>query len=122
MGQSIPAIGWSELARPGRTARLIGISRTTSDGSSVTLMNLSDGDAVIHARVLRADGNLAGERDYALHGGEVIASLDLFDALGIGEASNLIVELSTETPGGVFFAYRSTVDNRTGARLFESVR
>ncbi|MEO8216499.1 MAG: choice-of-anchor D domain-containing protein [Acidobacteriota bacterium] len=122
MGQSIPVLRWSELLTTGQTGRLIGVGRSAADGSSVALMNLSEHQAVIHARVLRGDGSLAGERDYAVGAEEIMSRLDLFDALGIGEASNLVIEFSTATPDSVFVAWRTATDNRTGARLFDFVR
>lgn len=122
IGQSVPVVPWSEVFRTGRIARLAGLSRSSESRTNLALMNLGGTNTLLRASVRDGSGTLLGERDYVLEPDTIVHGIDLFDVLSIQSSENISVEIRCLTDDGTFFAYASTIDQRTGAPLFQAAQ
>jgi len=122
ISQAVPLVRWADLFRSGQTARLVGIDRSEDSRTNVALLNLGRTATLIRASVHDEKGKLLGERDYVLEPGDINQRIDLFDALDIKGLGNLTVTFRCLTDDGTFYVYASTVDQRTGAPLFQAAQ
>ena len=119
--QSIPAVDWRDLFR-GEPAYLTGLERSAAKRTNIGLLSLANETVMLRVTLLNSRGDAIGSRDYPLRPKELIASIDVFDALGLSTAVNLTAVIAPLTPNATFYAYASTVDNRTAAPLFQAPR
>lgn len=122
LGQALPSLPWASMIHTGEQGELLGLERNVNRNSNIGLVNFTATPATIRAEVRSSDGTVIGSKEYVLRGGEVVPRIDLFDALSISNASNLTVLLSAATADATFLGYASTLDETTGAAVFQSAR
>lgn len=117
-GQYIPALPTSQAVQPGMTRHLLHLSQSTSDltgfRTNLGLISASPMDIVVRARFFNAAGTLLGTREYTLRPFESTQVTKAFTAVTASAVPSGYIELSSGTPGAVFFGYASVVDNRSG--------
>ena len=117
-GQYIPALPTSQAVQPGMTRHLIHLSQSTSDltgfRTNLGLISASPMEIVVRSRYFNAAGTLLGTRNHTLRPFESTQITKAFTAVTAGAVASGYIELSSTTPGAVFFGYASVVDNRSG--------
>lgn len=122
ISQAVPIVDWSHLVHSGEPAVLTDLERTGNRRSSLTLLNLSQQEIALRMELRTGTGAILGTRDYLLRPDSTMSNLDLFDFLGVADATNLTVVIQSLTADATYFGYASTVDYRTGSALFQSIR
>jgi|GEM_PF-3298421 len=120
--ESVSLVPWKDLFHSGQTVAVIGLDRSAARRTSATLINLSSKPIVLNADLLDESGHSLGKRDYLLQPQQIYSGIDIFDTLAGRDAEDVTLVLSTATEDATFFAYASTVDNDTGAPLYEPAR
>lgn len=122
LGQALPSLPWASMIHTGEQGELLGLERNANRSSNIGLVNFAAEPATIRAEVRSSNGSVVGSREYVLRGSEVLPRIDLFDALSISNASDLTVVLTAATADATFLGYASTLDETTGAAVFQSAR
>lgn len=121
IAQSVPVIAREDLFRPGEEARLIGLARNEHRRTNVTVMNFGSETATLTVELRDAGGSLLNTLHVTLEPEEIAPVIPILDALS-ADAGDLVILVRSASPGAEFFVYSSTVDQRTGAPLFQSPR
>lgn len=119
--QSVPVLPWENLLHSGETGWLVGLGRTPSRRTNVSLINPGSVDAAIRIELRRGDGTVVGVRDYMIPPMLALQGVDLFGALGVTDEADLSAAVTCLSQDCVFFAYASTVGNGASP-IFQSAR
>ena len=121
-GQFIPALPASSAAGPEVDVALIQLSRSadleTGYRTNVGFLNATAADLSLEIDVLTAAGALLGTGTYELVPWEFRQVNDIFASFTTEDVDDGYVLVRTTTEGGLFFAYASVVDNRSGDAIF----
>jgi hypothetical protein len=121
-GQGIPAQGPAEGVRYGAVGRLVGLSASGENDSgfrtNIGLVNLGLDPVAVRIDLFDGDGSNVGDVTRTLAAFEQTQVNGVFPSA----AETAFAEVWTDTPGGVFLAYGSVVDNRTGDPTYVQTR
>lgn len=114
-GFSIPAQAAVEAVQAGETGWLTFVSGSPSPASgfrtNLILLNTSSVQTVATVSLLRADGSVAGQRDYTLGRASAAQQTDVASSFGLAAAeTNLRLAVTVRTGGPVVFG-ASLIDN-----------
>lgn len=117
-GQYIGAQRLDDGVQPGMTQHLFHLSQSSSEGSgfrtNLGLVSACPTQIVVEAKFYGTTGGLLGTKSYTLRPYESVQISKVLLSVVPGGVSDAYIALSSATPGALFFAYASLVDNRTG--------
>ncbi len=121
-GQLIPAMDLDRAVQPGGTGYLVHLSQSVSPTSgfrtNLGLVSASPFALTVDVELFRADGTSLGTRSYMLRPYESIQASTIFTAVTASQVDDGYITVTSATPGAVFFAYASAVDNLSGDAVF----
>jgi hypothetical protein len=121
-GQFIGARYETGAIAEGQAARLIQLTHntTTDDGfrTNVGFLNCTASTIRIEVELYRSDGTLLGSKSYQLGPYTFTQKDRIFATVTQQEVDDGYVVVRSPTPGALFFAYASVVDNRTGDPVY----
>lgn len=120
--QSVPALELSRLFHSGEAAYLIGIERSSRRRTNITLMNLGSTHATLRAEIFDSNGVFLGSSELEIPPHRINSGVPLLERAGVLETSGLTIVVTATTENATFFAYASTVDQISGAPVFQSPR
>lgn len=120
LGQSVPVLPWEQLLHGSEVGWLVGLQRSSTRRSNVSVINAGTNDATIRVALFGPDGTKIGERDYLVPPMLVLQGIDVFDALS-ADGADISASVTCLSNDCVFFAYASTVKSGS-APIFQSVR
>ncbi len=126
-GQSVPGSSWSEMIRFGDIRTIPGVRQSATDDSgfrtNLILASGSEFGIEIELILVTADGQPAGSLRVTLPPLGMKQLSRVAQLLGVsGNVEDARIVLHTTTHGGVFTAYASAVDNKTGDPRTLSIR
>ena len=112
VGESLPAAGPSDLV--GNVPRTLApIRENTRFRTNLVLANATEAPLVVTLKLYDPDGLLLGFQDVPLQPLEMTQLNRVAQKLGVAELPAGWISVSTPTPGGLFAAYASVIDNGT---------
>lgn len=117
-GQFIGPLTLGDGVSPNQRGYLLHLSQATSDSSgfrtNLGLVSVTPYQIVVDASFYTRTGTLLGTRSYTLREYEATQITKVFTTVTAGGVDDGYIILSSDTPGAVFFAYASMIDNRSG--------
>jgi len=113
-GQGIPGITPAELFGAGDVARIIQLTQGPQFRSNVGFVNASETAVTLEVRFFDFYGSLLGVDGLTLASLANAQWTEAFTRVTGEQVRDGYVEVRSTTPGALFFAYGSVVDNRTG--------
>jgi hypothetical protein len=118
-GGYLPAITPAESLRPGMTAILPQLARTSLFRTNIAVTNLGDAAAGATIRLHGPDAEALGAPvPVELPARGLVQIVDVFAVAGAGDRELAYATVEPATPGATVWAYASVVDNRTGDPTF----
>lgn len=121
LGQTVPALQWSELFHGAETAVLTSVRNDAGIRSNVTLLNPGSVPITLTVTARKSDGSILGALNYVVGAREIRSATDVLTALG-SPPGPITLSIRADSASAVFYAYASEIDNRTGAPLFQGAR
>jgi len=121
LGQTVPALEWKELFHGRETATLTAIRNDPGARTNVTLMNAGEVALTLTLTARNASGANIGATSYVVGPGEIRNTSDLLARLNAG-IEPFTLSIRCDNDSGIYYAYASEIDNRTGAPVFQSAR
>lgn len=111
-GQMVGAVPLAQALRGGQQGVLVQLKHNASFRTNLGLAALWAG--TIEVSVFRTDGTLIGARSFALGTHTSLQANDLIAGLTSEPVDAAYAVISSRTPGTLFMAHASVIDNRTG--------
>lgn len=117
-GQYIGGLALGDAVHPAERGYLSHLSQSTSDGSgfrtNMGLVSATPYQIVVNAGFYSRTGALLGTKSYTLREHESTQITKVFNTVTAAGVDDGYIVLSSDSPGAVFFAYASMIDNRSG--------
>lgn len=121
-GQFIPGFALTDAIGQGAETRLIQLSHSADDDSgfrtNIGFASATDHVISVEVELFLGDGTSLGSRAYSLEPFGYFQENDIFAEVAGGDVENGFAVLRSLSPGALYFAYASVVDNRSGDPVY----
>jgi D-alanyl-D-alanine carboxypeptidase len=121
-GQLIPGHAVTDALGEGEEARLVGLRHSAEEGrgfrTNIGLANASGEPLEVIVRLWRGDRSYLGARVYELRPYSQVQETDVFRQFTEEDLDDAYATVSSFSPGALYFAYASVVDNRSGDPVY----